>query len=702
MHEKKVILVLIILLLVISVLQTFTMVTLTGQAITGTVSFCMNHPPQITQTDDQSHDHNSLFTLQINASDDDNNNLHYYDNVSLFDINLTTGLINFTPSISDVGNHSIKITSNDYDSDCPISSTMTFNLEIYNLDPNITQNIPNQSWESDVWLTGLDLDDYFSDPENDSLNYSVIYGNNIEVTINSTNGVTFYPDAGWSGSTWAVFIANDTIAATRSNNITLIVGDNTPPEIVIHEPDTIEKSPNLKTTLKVSISEKGNIWYNLDNKGNKTLALSSSGSTTNLTLSYFGNHTLIIYANDLNGNLNSKNLNFTNILDTDGDGIADSEEQDEDNDGLNNSIDFLVGNASNINTNIENIKLKINGSDNCSQQFRGVTRLNFTNGTHPLLEFDYNFSEESKLILGEVIIEKQNSTASLGQILVKINLTNLTKTVYLDKVRNSGRICLKDAWIDDIEEISSGCNGTNEYLINCPGTKGRYGCSVTSSQYRLTNLVHSGAVEMLPEGEEEAAGEPEAAGTTAGGGGGGGGTKIIKKIEKIPGNFCEPKMSCGPWEPKKCSSETTQTRNCLQVLSGCTILKFVEERSCTCIPQWQCTIWLPEECPPEGIQERTCIDLNACSEEIDLPLTKECTPALPGAEEEKSNLLFIIETLVSKIKEKKIPLVGRAFGATSSVVIDYSWLWISIVLFLLAVLLVIYFLKRKSSKPPLN
>ncbi len=321
MEEKKrqIVLALALVMLVVSVINAITMITLTGRAvstITGTVSLCINRPHTIEDITDQTTAHNTLFTLQVNASDpDDNNSLVYSDNTSLFEINTSSGLINFTPIVDEVGNYTINITvidtvtgcsynfsksflleinntfptitavtdqraphssaftlqidANDDDSDnltyydnsslfdinsssglinftptidqlgnytninititdnAPgtINASLTFALEIYNEPPNLTQQIPNQTWEEDVRLTGLDLDNYFTDPESQTLNYSVVYGSNINVTIDDDGVVTFRPDTDWNGTTWALFTANDTINTTDSNNVTLNVTD---------------------------------------------------------------------------------------------------------------------------------------------------------------------------------------------------------------------------------------------------------------------------------------------------------------------------------------------------------------------------------------------------------------------------------------------------------------------------------------------
>jgi len=53
------------------------------------------------------------FTLQVNASDPDGDRLTYSDDTGLFDINGTTGLIEFTPGSVQVGTYFVNITVSD-------------------------------------------------------------------------------------------------------------------------------------------------------------------------------------------------------------------------------------------------------------------------------------------------------------------------------------------------------------------------------------------------------------------------------------------------------------------------------------------------------------------------------------------------------------------------------------------------------------
>jgi len=623
-----------IILLSVSFLNFITATTITGKSITGTVGLCFNTPPSISSVSEQNINHNETFTLQISATDSDGHSLLYSDNVSLFEIENETGLINFTPSIIDTGNYSILISVQDYTSDCPFTKTVSFELEINNSAPILLTNIPDQTWEENVELTGLNLNTYFTDPDNDSLNFTVSYGANMTINISNNGTVTFTPDSNTYGLSWAIFTANDSISTTNSNNVTLnVTHDDGAPIITIENPNVTQLSPKLETLLNVSISESGTIWYELNNEDNVTLCTSCTSKTRTLNISSFGLNNLIVYANDSSGNENSSSLTFDLVQDSDKDGIPDSSDSDADNDGVDDTDDFLIGNTSNVNLrDFEYVGLTVNGSTNLSQEYTGLQLVNFTNTTHPLVEFYYNFSLGNELNLPNITLIKQQSLSSLGGFVVKgVTLSaGQTKTIYIDKVNNSNVVCVKDAEISAISDISSSCNGVEEYAIACPGTNSSYTCSDVDTQYKVTGLSHSGGVEIARSTSETP--ETPSASTSTGGGGSSGGGGMVRES-------CEELYICEEWSPKICERSEFQQRECTFNAGNCNSIQKTEVRTCECQSRWQCTIWLPEICPILEVQKRTCLDLNKCGTESILPLEKKCEH-IPADLKDKEKSIF--------------------------------------------------------------
>ena len=662
MREKRLMGIIALILVVLSCINAVTMMTITGRtvsSVTGQVMMCVNYPPTINEIATQRGHFNTNFTYKVNASDPGNGSLTYYDNTSLFVINESTGLINITPFRTDIGVYPILITVADAAIGCALNASTSFILDVNNSVPVLGTSFPSLQWEQNVWLTGYDLDDYFSDFENDSLNYTAVTGGYVTVEIDNNPSsvnkgkITLKPQSNWAGVTWVQFIANDSVNITYSNNITLnVTGDTVLPLITINKPRIFENSTKLSFVLNISISETGSLIYDLDGLGNITLCSSCTdvqiGINVSDTVKGFGNHSLLVYATDVVGNINMSALNFTLGLDTDGDGISDEFDLDDDNDGVANSVDFLNGNVSNINGNIARFNLTVDGSFNTSAQFSSMKKINITNITNPLVEFDYDFSLGIPLSLGNITILKQSATATKGSIIVKgINLTaGAKKTIYIDNIdieRNS--VCVKDKAVTSLSEISINCTGESEVKVPCNGsiTLG-FTCTDLGAQYRITGLSHSAAVEVGDASGGSGSGSDSgsggsgggsgsgSSGSSSGGGGGGGGggsssSKTVtvvseKLVEVLQGAVCTYDQKCPGWGI--CSSTQTQTRNCIEVRSNCKVIEVVEQQACVCKPQWECTGWNPESCQLGEIQQRACRDVNGCGIAVNLPLGRGC------------------------------------------------------------------------------
>ncbi len=72
-----------------------------------------NYPPSMLPISNQTLVVGVPFQYNVTATDPDNDTLYYYDNTSLFEINLLTGFINFTPSTGEDGNYSVTISVSD-------------------------------------------------------------------------------------------------------------------------------------------------------------------------------------------------------------------------------------------------------------------------------------------------------------------------------------------------------------------------------------------------------------------------------------------------------------------------------------------------------------------------------------------------------------------------------------------------------------
>jgi hypothetical protein len=156
----------------------------------------------------------------------------------------------------------------------------------------------------------------------------------------------------------------------------------------------------------------------------------------------------------------------------------------------------------------------INGSTNITGNYTGVLDIIFKQGNEILAEFSYNFSDKV-LNLSNISVERQNGVGDVkGYIFVKGIQPEETKTLYLHNVSpNFNWVCIKDAELEDISEITSNCKGANEYHVQCNNqTSSGYRCEdLGNNVYKITGLQHSGIIQ---------AADPSTISTSSSGGGG--------------------------------------------------------------------------------------------------------------------------------------------------------------------------------------
>lgn len=263
----------------------------------------------------------------------------------------------------------------------------------------------------------------------------------------------------------------------------------------------LNRHPKLEPVGNMTLTETDKIAINLSandpNGDNLSYLINFSGFSKkhnifqwNTTTTDSGTYTLMAVATD--GFLNdSRTFKIT---------ILDAPEKDIDNDGINDSVDSLIGNRNSVNTSTLNITLSLGGSNNLSRLVNEAARVKFMDSNLTIAEFDFNFSLY-KLNLTSVTIDKQPAN-STGFILIKgLKMHDgATKAAYIDRVNTTlNGICVKDEEISAIGEISSSCSLGNEHKIECDGTlQGSYACTYNStlSKYRVQGLRHSGIIQI--------------------------------------------------------------------------------------------------------------------------------------------------------------------------------------------------------------
>ena len=338
--------------------------------------------------------------------------------------------------------------------------------------------------------------------------------------------------------------------------------------------------------------------------------------------------------------LNGNNLDDTNTLFVKARDNADNnsavysvsvtfslDSNDSDNDTVPDANDTLDGNYSDIIAEgFEGDKNVIIGGITANGSFSGEKTVIVTHADNNVLVFDHNFSQTDLNLAKIELIKTENSllVVLFGQLQPDQN-----KTIYIAD-NDFVSLCVKDADVNSIEEVSSTCDDTNEYNFTTCLTIGSLDlngilCEDLGSTIKISGLSHS-AIVGVPAPEQ----------TTGGSG-------------------CNPLWSCTFWTD--CDQNGFQTRGCLDISchhkygypslrQACVYIspvidnnkiipvdknqnnnKFPEKPIqepviTTCAENWSCTEW--GECL-DGKTMRKCIDTKQCGTDTNKPLLeKDC------------------------------------------------------------------------------
>ena len=324
----------------------------------------------------------------------------------------------------------------------------------------------------------------------------------------------------------------------ESNNAErVVIKLNKAPSLELVENITVNETDKITLNLSASDPNGDNLLFsvNLSKFSNKSNIFEWSTTTTDS-----GNYTLSAVASD--GYLNHSRA-FRII-------VLDVPHKDIDNDGINDSIDKLIGDEKSINTSTVNLSILVGNSKNLSRLFNESIKVRFMDSGFAIAEFDFDFSL-FKLNLTNITINKQlNSTGSLIFRGLKMP-EGVTKALYVDRVDAAiNGICIKEDEISAISEISNDCNSNNEFKVECDGTsQDSYTCiyNSTLNKYKVQGLRHSGIVQLA---YAKAAGSSSPSASSASGSSGGGGGVTA----------CTSNWQCSEWV--KCI-DGYRTRKCL-------------------------------------------------------------------------------------------------------------------------------------------
>ena len=206
--------------------------------VTLTINISQNSVPVIQPIPNMSTNESEAFSYNVNASDAEGG-VHYYTNASsaLFIINLTTGLISFTPNQSQVGNYSIRAWVED---EVGATAQAYFTIEVKNKnDPPILSpvNFPLMvaDHEFNYTVAAADKDMDGTLPLQYEYDYLTFWTNSTLFTINATTGlISFTPNQSQAGNYSAVIGVNDSMGLSDSEIINFTVYNVSQPPVIVN------------------------------------------------------------------------------------------------------------------------------------------------------------------------------------------------------------------------------------------------------------------------------------------------------------------------------------------------------------------------------------------------------------------------------------------------------------------------------------
>jgi len=269
---------------------------------------------------------------------------------------------------------------------------------------------------------------------------------------------------------------------------------------------------------------------------------------------------------------------------------------DSDNDGIYDDVDRFNHVEFNCNTDVD---VLVNDTNATTWQGIGTVRIISNNRT--LVKFEHDFN--TTLDMTNWFLETESD--NIGS-LVFSGLEGHTKTLFINNINtNMDHVCIKDAEILKITEISAGCNGADEQLISCDGSNQMgYTCEDIGSEYKITGLQHSGVKESCTDADDD--------GYATEGGACGDVDCDDSNIEIYPGagevknnvdDNCDGSVDEGFTNKKKRSSGGGSS-----------------SRSSSCTETWSCTEW---SICNEGLKTRNCTDSNQCDTITNRPIQEQ-------------------------------------------------------------------------------
>ncbi len=434
-------------------------------------------------------------TFAVTATDNDNDTLTYIWSVDSAAQGTNTEYV-FNSKEHGVGTHAVTVQVHD---DVSITEQI-WNVSVTERHApqaaNVTIN-PKEAYRNASLTCAYEYSDADSDAENGT---TIGWYKNNEVQNLSNNTVPvelLRVNESWNCSV----TPSDGIlqGETVTSSVTYI--QNAVPTLTILGTSTLYETEEVMLTITAQDSDADAITIALNESG---FIQNETKYTMQTTLDSAGVYAVLITAADEYNTTTEQFLyTITNAEDTDNDEIPDFIDDDDDNDGVIDREDKVLG----VPTlrKYANFSLQINGSANTTGNFTGILPVSLLLDETTNITFFHDF-RESNVLLNSVVFE--NANTSEGNIMIH-NLTQVNKTIVIpDRNASTTAVCVYDVADPAIEAITSACNGTAQYLVPCNGTiTNGYTCTKSENMYTITGLTHSGVIEMCVDSDSDGYGD---------------------------------------------------------------------------------------------------------------------------------------------------------------------------------------------------
>jgi len=435
------------------------------------------------------------------------------DNITL------VGCSNITSVTWAEGEHNITVYANDSNGDIG-SSLVRFRIDLTS--PGVVISVPTLGvYSSD---TGVDVNYSVSDLSIDKCWYTNDTMDVNETLVSCANITTVT----WSEGEHNVTVYVNDTAGNMNYSTTNFIIDTIYPLVIVDYPSNNSNHTDYGLDVKYNLTETNldRCWYN-----NMTDNITLVGCANITSASWsVGEHNITVFVNDTVGHINSSSVNFVILQDTDQDGLLDVN-------------DTLLYNESAVTTSgVSDLNITV-GGNKTNETFSGVKEIRINDGGTLLMNFSHNFSNST--------FDLSNVTIIVGTNSVIVNVSGQVqgnKSIYIAD-NNFASLCVKDAEVTLISEISSGCDGVNETdLTDCLDgsmSSGGVVCTDLGSRIKIDNLRHSAA-----------RGTPQSTSTETVTSGGSGGDPIY---DSCGNGYCENALEDCLVCPEDCGECVTTT-----------------------------------------------------------------------------------------------------------------------------------------------